>query len=41
VLDRLAWQISLMRADLAKAARFAQEGAAILDELAGVSFIAW
>jgi hypothetical protein len=30
-----------MRADLAKAARFAQEGAAILDELAGVSFIAW
>jgi len=37
-LDRLEWQITRLRADLEKAARFADEGAAILDELAGVSF---
>jgi hypothetical protein len=36
-LDRLEWQITQLRADLQKAARFADEGAAILDELAGVS----
>ncbi len=36
-LDRLEWQITQLRADLEKAARFADEGAAILDELAGVS----
>ncbi len=33
-LDRLDWQITQLRADLAKAARFAGEGTAILDELA-------
>jgi hypothetical protein len=33
-LDRLEWQITRLRADLEKAARFADEGAAILDELA-------
>jgi hypothetical protein len=37
-LDWLEWQITRLRADLEKAARFADEGAAILDELAGVSF---
>ncbi len=37
-LDRLEWQITELRANLERAARFANEGAAILDELAGVSF---
>jgi hypothetical protein len=36
-LDRLARQITQLRADRERAARFAQEGAAILDELGGVS----
>jgi hypothetical protein len=36
-LDRLEWQITELRADLERAARFAQEGAAILDELAAYS----
>jgi hypothetical protein len=40
-LDRLDWQITQLRADLANAARFAGEGAAILDELACVSFLTW
>jgi hypothetical protein len=38
VLDRLEWQITQLRADLEKAGWFMGEGAAILDELAGVSF---
>jgi len=33
-LDRLEWQITRLRADLEKATRFADEGAAILNELA-------
>jgi hypothetical protein len=37
-LDRLAWQVAQLRADLQKAARFMGEDAAIIDELAGVSF---
>jgi|ERR1035437_9804719 hypothetical protein len=36
-LDRLEWQITQLRADLEKAARFADEGAAILAELAAVA----
>jgi hypothetical protein len=36
-LDRLEWQITQLRADLERATRFADEGAMILDELAGVS----
>jgi hypothetical protein len=34
-LDRLGWQITQLRADLERAAHFADEGAMILDELAG------
>jgi len=37
-LDRLEWQITQLRADLQKAARFMYAAAAVLDELAGVSF---
>jgi hypothetical protein len=33
-LDRLEWQITQLRADLERASHFADEGAAILDELA-------
>jgi hypothetical protein len=33
-LDRLEWQITRLRADLERAALFANEGAAILNELA-------
>jgi hypothetical protein len=33
-LDRLEWQITQLRADLEEAARFADEGAVILSELA-------
>jgi len=36
-LDRLEWQITELRADLERAARFAREGALILDELAGMN----
>jgi len=36
-LDRLEWQITQLRADLEKAARFAYEGAAILAELAAMA----
>jgi len=36
-LDRLEWQITQLRADLEKAARFMDVGAAVFDELAGVS----
>jgi short chain dehydrogenase len=37
-LDRLEWQITQLLADLQKAAAFVDIGAAVLDELAGVSF---
>jgi hypothetical protein len=40
-LNRLDWKITLMRADLVRAARFLNQGAMILDELAGVSFSRW
>jgi hypothetical protein len=36
-LDRLEWQMTRLRADLERAARFAGEGAAILDELAAMA----
>jgi hypothetical protein len=36
-LDRLEWQMTRLRADLEMAARFAGEGAAILDELAAMA----
>jgi hypothetical protein len=36
-LDRLEWQMTRLRADLETAARFADEGAAILAELAAMT----
>ena len=36
-LDRLEWQMTRLRADLEIAARFADEGAAILAELAAMA----
>jgi len=36
-LDQLEWQMARLRADLERAARFAHEGAAILDELAAMA----
>ncbi|MGO9233641.1 MAG: hypothetical protein ACLP4V_05950 [Methylocella sp.] len=37
VLDRLDWQLSLLRSDLERCARFTDQGAAIIAELAAMA----
>jgi hypothetical protein len=37
VFDRLDWQMARLRGDLETAARFADEGAAIIAELGGMA----